>query len=77
MTIDSNAFFLPQVRSLDGREPSHLLLYLEQLTGSKGRQQAGYRKSESKLSALQKRFNVPHVAYLKKYPSGHRIPLIC
>ncbi|SCA64179.1 hypothetical protein SCG7086_CL_00060 [Chlamydiales bacterium SCGC AG-110-P3] len=39
---DSNAFFLPQVRSLDGLEPSHLFLYLEQLTGPKGRQQAGY-----------------------------------
>ncbi|SCA63042.1 hypothetical protein SCG7086_AI_00010, partial [Chlamydiales bacterium SCGC AG-110-P3] len=36
---DSNAFFLPQVRSLDGLEPSHLFLYLEQLTGPKGRQQ--------------------------------------
>ncbi|SCA63352.1 hypothetical protein SCG7086_AP_00170 [Chlamydiales bacterium SCGC AG-110-P3] len=39
---DSNAFFLPQVCSLDGLESSHLFLYLEQLTGPKGRQQAGY-----------------------------------
>ncbi|SCA62538.1 hypothetical protein SCG7086_AB_00120 [Chlamydiales bacterium SCGC AG-110-P3] len=42
MKRDFNAFFLPQVCSLDGLESSHLFLYLEQLTGPKGGQQAGY-----------------------------------
>ncbi|SCA62400.1 hypothetical protein SCG7086_AA_00180 [Chlamydiales bacterium SCGC AG-110-P3] len=41
MKRDSNAFFLPQIRSLDGLESSHLFLYLEQPGGPKGRQQAG------------------------------------
>ncbi|SCA62755.1 hypothetical protein SCG7086_AD_00190 [Chlamydiales bacterium SCGC AG-110-P3] len=42
LKIDSNAFFLPQVRSLDAIELRHLLLYLHQLTDPRGRQQAGY-----------------------------------
>ncbi|SCA63513.1 hypothetical protein SCG7086_AU_00050 [Chlamydiales bacterium SCGC AG-110-P3] len=42
MKRDSNAFFLHQVRGLDGLESSHLFLYLEQLTSPQGRQQAGY-----------------------------------
>ncbi|SCA63990.1 hypothetical protein SCG7086_BM_00080 [Chlamydiales bacterium SCGC AG-110-P3] len=50
LKIDSNAFSLPQVRSLDAIELRHLFLYLEQLTDPRGRQQAGYKKSESKLS---------------------------
>ncbi|SCA64173.1 hypothetical protein SCG7086_CK_00080 [Chlamydiales bacterium SCGC AG-110-P3] len=50
LKIDSNAFFLPQVRSLHvfmssclhAIELRHLLLYLHQLTDPRGRQQAGY-----------------------------------
>ncbi|SCA63486.1 hypothetical protein SCG7086_AS_00170 [Chlamydiales bacterium SCGC AG-110-P3] len=42
LKIDSNAFFPPQVRSLDGLESSHLFLHLEQLTDPEGDQQAGY-----------------------------------
>ncbi|SCA63742.1 hypothetical protein SCG7086_BC_00140 [Chlamydiales bacterium SCGC AG-110-P3] len=42
MKIDSNAFFLPQVRSLHAIELRHLFLYLDQLTDPRGRQPAGY-----------------------------------
>ncbi|SCA63109.1 hypothetical protein SCG7086_AJ_00110 [Chlamydiales bacterium SCGC AG-110-P3] len=42
LKIDSNAFFLPQVRSLHAIELRHLFLYLDQLTDPRGRQQAGY-----------------------------------
>ncbi|SCA62820.1 hypothetical protein SCG7086_AE_00090 [Chlamydiales bacterium SCGC AG-110-P3] len=42
LKIDSNAFFLPQVRSRDAIELRHLFLYLDQLTNPRGRQQAGY-----------------------------------
>ncbi|SCA62846.1 hypothetical protein SCG7086_AE_00220 [Chlamydiales bacterium SCGC AG-110-P3] len=42
LKIDSNAFFLPQVRSLNAIELHHLFLYLDQLTDPRGRQQAGY-----------------------------------
>ncbi|SCA62583.1 hypothetical protein SCG7086_AB_00330 [Chlamydiales bacterium SCGC AG-110-P3] len=42
LKIDSNAFFLPQVRSLNAIELHYLFLYLDQLTDPRGRQQAGY-----------------------------------